>query len=243
MSNYAEMTEFNNYNAVMTEFKSKVAEAMHDNGFPSLDDEVYGVIEGLWQIHSPHIFTGGIINHQEETVNHGFPIEVKKCFRDSWDDCGFEMYIDSDEILTREEWTTWCIGRKNALWRMREQELEADDEADQDDPEDHDEEANCEYCATIRANPDGEYDPPAVNGMCYLCYEEECVTCEGCFEGIHKENDKWVIAENYCYSGDGTKSLGTYDYCYKCFSERQADGTFESTDGDLWEFTEEGNWN
>lgn len=119
------------------------------------------------------------------------------------------------------------------LWREKLEEENTATEYEEDDE-------GCAYCATIRANPDGEYDPPAVNGMCYLCYEEECVTCEGCFEGIHKENDKWFIAENYCYNGDGTKTLGTYDYCYDCFYRNQGGGTFESTDGDLWEFTEEG---
>jgi len=139
MSNYA---EFNN---VMTEFKSKVAEAVHDNGLTCwLDDEVYGVIEGLWQIHSPHIFTGGIINHQEETVNHGFPIEVKKCLRDAWNGYGYDSYIELDEILTREEWANWHNGRKNALWRMRKQELEAEADDDDEDDDDDEEAERCE---------------------------------------------------------------------------------------------------
>ncbi len=35
-----------------------------------------------------------------------------------------------------------------------------------------DDDVDCEYCATIQKNPNGEYDPPPVNGKCHWCAEE-----------------------------------------------------------------------
>jgi len=225
------------YSAVVTELNNLFATATEEYG---LDDPFD--VEGAYQLHSPRLFRGGLINHDEETVNHGFPIEVKKCLRDAWDGYGYDSYIELDEILTREEWANWHNGRKNAIWRERTIEIntarliaeslqherefpdhehcydcgcckgceccECPDE-DQDDFKErlcefcgkefttddffdentelvYDEEKGvcycnskcarldegCAYCATIRANPDGEYDPPAVNGMCYWCAEE-----------------------------------------------------------------------
>ncbi len=43
---------------------------------------------------------------------------------------------------------------------------------DEDTEPTDDEDDGCRYCRTIRQNPNGEYDPPPVNGRCYLCAEQ-----------------------------------------------------------------------
>jgi hypothetical protein len=77
----------------------------------------------------------------------------------------------------------------------------------------HDSDEDCQYCATIKANPEGEYDPPPVNGKCWKCAEEEesedeTTCCEKC----------WVVLE-----GDPDEYLRDDEdwvYCAKCYTFR-----------------------
>jgi len=39
--------------------------------------------------------------------------------------------------------------------------------------EEEEEEEECYYCREIRENPNGNYDPPAVNGKCFYCADED----------------------------------------------------------------------
>jgi len=74
---------------------------------------------------------------------------------------------------------------------------------------------------------------------CDNCHDEIYIKCSGCDISINREEDKWVIAENFmvCSSGN-EKSFEFQDYCWACFKDKRERGGFRvDFKEDYWRYT------
>lgn len=76
---------------------------------------------------------------------------------------------------------------------------------------------DCEYCETIKQNPEGEYDPPPRNGMCAWCADEdeEDEVCENCCDHkgtVISEGKEALLLCQDCYEEEDDDWMEIYSH-------------------------------